>query len=37
MAEGAKEPIAMIDGKTFNGAKAYKDSKVRPNTHFACG
>lgn len=26
--EGAKNPIAMIDGKVFNGAKAYKDSKV---------
>jgi protochlorophyllide reductase len=26
--EGGKRPIAMIDGKPFNGAKAYKDSKV---------
>ena len=26
--EGGKKPIAMIDGKAFNGAKAYKDSKV---------
>lgn len=25
---GAKRPIAMIDGKPFNGAKAYKDSKI---------
>jgi protochlorophyllide reductase len=28
MQEGAKEPVSMIDGKDFNGAKAYKDSKV---------
>jgi protochlorophyllide reductase len=28
MEEGAKMPVAMIDGKGFNGAKAYKDSKV---------
>lgn len=28
MQEGAKEPVSMIDGKNFNGAKAYKDSKV---------
>lgn len=27
-AEGFKEPIAMIDGKTFEPVKAYKDSKV---------
>ena len=26
--EGGRDPIAMIDGKPFNGAKAYKDSKV---------
>ena len=26
--KGAKEPIAMADGKPFFGAKAYKDSKV---------
>ncbi len=26
--QGAKKPVAMVDGKTFNGAKAYKDSKV---------
>ncbi|CAM9090836.1 unnamed protein product [Chrysoparadoxa australica] len=26
--EGAKNPIAMPDGKTFNGAKAYKDAKM---------
>lgn len=26
--EGGKAPIAMIDGKAFNGAKAYKDSKM---------
>ena len=25
---GAKEPIEMIDGHKFNGAKAYKDSKI---------
>ena len=25
---GGKNPISMIDGKVFNGAKAYKDSKV---------
>jgi len=25
---GGKKPIAMIDGKAFNGAKAYKDSKI---------
>ena len=28
LGEGGKNPIAMIDGKTFNGAKAYKDSKI---------
>lgn len=28
LAQGGKNPIAMIDGKSFNGAKAYKDSKV---------
>jgi len=28
LAAGGKDPIAMIDGKTFNGAKAYKDSKI---------
>ncbi len=27
-AEGAKQPIAMADGKPFFGAKAYKDAKV---------
>eukprot|EP00612_Vaucheria_litorea_P003153 CAMPEP_0171463448 /NCGR_PEP_ID=MMETSP0945-20130129/7117_1 /TAXON_ID=109269 /ORGANISM="Vaucheria litorea, Strain CCMP2940" /LENGTH=299 /DNA_ID=CAMNT_0011990247 /DNA_START=436 /DNA_END=1335 /DNA_ORIENTATION=- len=26
--EGGKMPISMVDGKNFNGAKAYKDSKV---------
>ena len=26
--QGGKAPIAMIDGKEFDGAKAYKDSKV---------
>jgi len=26
--EGAKEPISMMDGFNFNGAKAYKDSKL---------
>ena len=26
--EGATNPTAMIDGKPFNGAKAYKDSKI---------
>eukprot|EP01039_Chlorochromonas_danica_P011043 gene11043-12299_t len=26
--KGGKKPIAMIDGQAFNGAKAYKDSKV---------
>ena len=26
--EGAKNPIAMVDGYDFNGAKAYKDSKM---------
>ena len=26
--KGAREPIAMVDGKPFFGAKAYKDSKV---------
>lgn len=26
--KGGKNPIAMIDGKAFNGAKAYKDSKI---------
>lgn len=25
---GGKNPVAMIDGKPFNGAKAYKDSKI---------
>ena len=28
MKQGSKMPIAMIDGKNFNGAKAYKDSKI---------
>ena len=28
MEQGGKAPIAMIDGKAFNGAKAYKDSKI---------
>ena len=28
LAQGGKDPVAMIDGKAFNGAKAYKDSKV---------
>ena len=28
MEQGSKNPIAMIDGNTFDGAKAYKDSKV---------
>lgn len=27
--KGARQPIAMADGKPFFGAKAYKDSKVR--------
>jgi protochlorophyllide reductase len=27
--KGGKEPVAMIDGKPFFGAKAYKDAKVR--------
>jgi len=26
--KGGQKPIAMIDGKAFNGAKAYKDSKI---------
>ena len=26
--KGGKDPIAMIDGKAFNGAKSYKDSKI---------
>lgn len=26
--EGAKAPISMMDGRNFNGAKAYKDSKL---------
>ena len=26
--ESSREPVAMIDGRPFNGAKAYKDSKV---------
>jgi protochlorophyllide reductase len=26
--KGAKRPISMIDGKEFNGAKSYKDSKI---------
>ena len=25
---GAREPVEMIDGRKFNGAKAYKDSKL---------
>jgi hypothetical protein len=25
---GGTKPVAMVDGKNFNGAKAYKDSKV---------
>ena len=28
LANGLKNPIAMIDGYNFNGAKAYKDSKL---------
>jgi len=28
LAHGAKSPISMIDGYSFNGAKAYKDSKL---------
>jgi len=28
MEQGAKQPVAMADGKPFFGAKAYKDSKV---------
>jgi len=28
MSQGGKNPVAMIDGKAFNGAKAYKDSKI---------
>lgn len=28
MEQGAKRPIAMMDGKKYDGAKAYKDSKV---------
>lgn len=28
MEQGSREPVAMIDGKAFNGAKAYKDSKI---------
>jgi protochlorophyllide reductase len=28
MEKGMKEPISMVDGKPFFGAKAYKDSKV---------
>lgn len=28
LANGAKKPIAMVDGQPFNGAKAYKDSKI---------
>lgn len=28
MEKGAKNPIAMMDGKSYDGAKAYKDSKV---------
>jgi len=28
MKAGSKDPVAMIDGKAFNGAKAYKDSKI---------
>lgn len=28
LAQGAKNPISMMDGYNFNGAKAYKDSKL---------
>jgi protochlorophyllide reductase len=28
LAQGSKAPIAMIDNAPFNGAKAYKDSKI---------
>jgi protochlorophyllide reductase len=28
LAQGAKQPVSMIDGYNFNGAKAYKDSKL---------
>eukprot|EP00614_Pseudopedinella_elastica_P012495 CAMPEP_0172586810 /NCGR_PEP_ID=MMETSP1068-20121228/6059_1 /TAXON_ID=35684 /ORGANISM="Pseudopedinella elastica, Strain CCMP716" /LENGTH=480 /DNA_ID=CAMNT_0013381685 /DNA_START=81 /DNA_END=1523 /DNA_ORIENTATION=- len=28
LAHGAQKPISMIDGYSFNGAKAYKDSKL---------
>ena len=37
LAKGGQKPIAMIDGATFNGAKAYKDSKVRPETCLQSG
>ena len=30
--KGGTNPVAMIDGKPFFGAKAYKDSKVRKQT-----
>lgn len=33
--QGAVQPVAMVDGKPFNGAKAYKDSKVRRRVGFA--
>jgi len=26
--KGGKNPVSMIDGGVFNGAKAYKDSKI---------
>lgn len=26
--QGAKNPISMVDGEVFNGAKGYKDSKL---------
>ena len=28
LAQGGKDPVAMIDGRNFNGAKAYKDTKL---------
>ena len=28
LAQGGKDPVAMIEGRNFNGAKAYKDTKL---------
>jgi hypothetical protein len=34
--KGGTNPVAMVDGKAFNGAKAYKDSKVYDDNMHTC-